>query len=166
MQCLHLLWWWEAIKTWLWQREVWRTFRNWAGRGCQTLLQVLLLLGPLFVLDVPNSLYMFPYIDTHITHKVKHYCDAGWVVVESGCLKYIITATLSPLYICFMFSYLRNRIPRIFARLIVGMSLFLIGFFSILISDVGHAHYEHRTINHSVCLILNLVRNLAFSTLP
>ena len=126
-------------------------------------LLILLALGPVFVLDVPNSLYMFPFIGIHITHKVKHYCDVGWIVVESGCLKYIVTATLSPLYICCMFSLLRNKLPRILTRLIIGMCLFLIGVVSIFISDVaGHAHHEHND-NKSQCLFdIKLDRNYQF----
>ena len=76
----------------------------------------------------------------------------GYTVSNSGCLKYIITATFFPLYIFFMFSCLRNKMPRIFARLIFGMFLLLIGVLSILISDVtSHAQYEHKD-NKSLCL--------------
>ena len=121
----------------------------------KTFLRVLLILvalGPVFVLDVPNSLYIFPNIGIHIAHKVKQYCDGSWIVVESGCLKSIVTATLSPLYICFMFFYLRTKMPRIFTRLIIGMSLFLFGAVTVLISDVvGHAQYEDK-VNESLCL--------------
>ena len=115
-------------------------------------LLILLALGPVFVLDIPNSLYIFPLIGIHIAHKVKHYCDVGWIVVESGCLKYIITATLSPLYICFILPFLRKKMPKIVTRLSFGIFLYLFGVLSILISDVGsHAHYEVRD-NKSLCL--------------
>ena len=48
--------------------------------------RLLLALGPVFVLDAPNSLYMFPFIGIYIAHQDKHYCDADWIVVESGSL--------------------------------------------------------------------------------
>ena len=116
------------------------------------ILLILLVLGPVFVLDAPNSLSLLPLIGVHIAHQGKHYCDAGWIVVESGSLKYIAIATLSPLYFCFMSYFLRKKIPRIFTRLTFGMSLFWLGVLSILILDiVGHAQYEGK-VNESLCV--------------
>ena len=125
------------------------------------ILLILLVLGPVFVLDAPNSLFLLPLIGIHIAHQGKHYCDAGWIVVESGSLKYIVIATLSPLYICFMSCYLRKKLPRIFTRLTFGMSLFWLGVLSILISDVvGHAQYEGK-VNESLCLFDIEYKNLS-----
>ena len=128
------------------------------------ILLILLALGPVFVLDVSNSFYMFPFIGIHIANQ-GDYCDLRWIVVESGCLKCIVTATLSPLYIWYMFSFFKKKVPRIFSRLIFGMSLFLLGALSTLISDVvGHAQYEGMN-NESLCLF-NIRYNKEFSLQP
>ena len=51
----------------------------------KTLLRILLVLlaiGPVFILDVPSSSFVFPLIGVHIAHKGHRYCDASWIAVS------------------------------------------------------------------------------------
>ena len=111
----------------------------------KTLMRILLILvclGPVYVLEVPNSVFGFPLISVHIAHKSQKYCDASWIIIESGCLRYIISAVVFPIYIMVLFSTKREK-PKILTRLVIGILLYLSGVLCLLVTDVvGHAQME------------------------
>ena len=108
----------------------------------KTLLRILLLLlalGPVYVLQVPASQHMFPLFGYHTGYgSVK---KAHWTrAVESGLLIALSSNALFPLYIWYIFSVCRKRIPGMFKRLGFGILLCLLGVISMFITDtVGHS---------------------------
>ena len=68
-------------------------------------------------------------------------------------MKYITSAVAFPVYICFMFHFMRKKLPGIFTRFKIGISLYLIGMSSILIADVvGHAYGELQSNASTQCM--------------
>ena len=119
------------------------------------ILVILLVLGPIFVLDMPNSTFGFLLIGVHTAHKNTKHCDTSFFLFESGTLKFIISAVLYPLYMFIMFACIRANIPRIFTRLRTGIILFLFGVSSFVITDlIGHAQ-NHINANETVqCIFM------------
>ena len=106
-------------------------------------LLVLLVLGPIFVLDMPNSLFGFLLIGVHTAHRSKEYCDASFFVFESGTLKFITSTIVYPLYVFILFACIRATMPRIFTRLGAGIIFFLLGVSSLIFTElIGHAQNE------------------------
>ena len=107
---------------------------------------VLLALGPVFTMEIFSSfmgLMLFGYHASNIQF-VNHTLEpsdlcSSWVLIWSGNLKYISGTLLFLVYIWFIFSYLHKRIPRMFARLFVGMLLYWLGGLCLLLTDLaGH----------------------------
>ena len=115
------------------------------------ILLVLLAIGPVFVLDVPNTQLTFPLIGVHIANKGHQFCDPSWIVFESGTLRYVTSAVFFPVYIWIIFSVKR---PSIFTRLGAGIVLYLVSVLSILITDViGHAQNELKVNVSMQCML-------------
>ena len=112
------------------------------------ILVFLMAIGPVFVLQLPASQYIFPLFSFHAgtaasSHFTVSNCSALKVVtrvVETGGLTALFTNILYPFYIWLVFSVLRRKIPKMFIRLGVGVVCSLLGVFSMLIIDgVGHS---------------------------
>ena len=114
------------------------------------ILAVLLALGPVFAVDVPSSytgFTMFGYhvSNVHIVNQSGGFVDpcSSWILVWSGNLKFISGTLLFPIYMWFIFSYLRNNVPRMFVRLSAGVILYLLGNLCLLFIDlIGHVLYN------------------------
>ena len=123
----------------------------------KTLLRILLLLislGPIYVLQVPVSVYVFPLFGYHIGHQYAKE-QALLKAVENGLLVPLTTNLLFPLYIWYVYLFRRNRIPKMLSRLKLGIFLSLLGVISMLIVDVvGHSMNTTQPLNHteSQCL--------------
>lgn len=115
------------------------------------ILTVLLAVGPIYILEVPASYFIFPLFTLHtgLGPKFKdHDCTARWLVVESGTLGYLISVIMFPLYIWLIYSVLRRCIPRIFIRLFLGgLLLFLTVIFMLVTDLVGHLQFEQNDVN-------------------
>ena len=131
----------------------------------KTLLRILLLLvalGPVYVLQVPASQYVYPLFGFHTSFAERYFvtrnCSASKVltrIVETGGLTALLTNILFPLYIWFVFSVLRKKSPKIFTRLKIGIVVCLLGVISMLIIDVvGHSmnKTESKNNNKSQCM--------------
>ena len=116
----------------------------------KTLFRILLLLvvmGPVHVLQVPPSQYIFPFFGFHTgnneIHTVVTNCSADHVIalaIKSGALTASITNILFPVYIWIVFSALRRNPPKMFTRLGIGIILSLFGVLTMIIIDmVGHS---------------------------
>ena len=106
------------------------------------ILVILAALGPIFLLEVPASYFIFASFTLHTGQgpefKEKN-CTARWLVLESGNLGQLFTVVTFPIYIWLIFSFLRRCIPKIFTRLLVGGLLLLIGVLSMFATDLlGH----------------------------
>ena len=100
------------------------------------ILIVLFAVGPIFVLNVSSSSFGLPIINAHITHRFNDFCDARWIFIESGTLRYAISAVVFPMYMYFIFVCMKRKQPNMFTRLQLGMLLYLLGVTCILVSDV------------------------------
>ena len=114
---------------------------------------VLLTLGPVFMLEVPASYYIFPFFALHISKSVElrnESCESvpRWVILESGGLGYIVSILFLPVYIWVIYSLLQNRIPKILCRLWCAFVTALVGVVSLLVIDlVGHILYKPKSHN-------------------
>ena len=65
----------------------------------------------------------------------------------------LLTVVLFPLYTWVLFYLLRNRLPKLFTRLRLGIVICLMGVASLLIIDVvGHSTNKADTTNHTQCM--------------
>ena len=112
------------------------------------ILTLLLVMGPVFVLQLPASQYIFPLFSFHAgtagsSHLSVRNCSmliAMTRIVETGGLTAVFTNIIFPVYIWIVFSLLRRNLPKIFTRLGIGIILSLLGVVSMLIIDgVGHS---------------------------
>ena len=128
------------------------------------ILLILFALGPSFVLEVPGSSFVFPFISLHILryHNFKNQLQISctsediWEIMfgSRSMITILSTLILFPAYIWINFSVFHNRLPKIFSRLGVGITICLLGVFSLLITDVvGHSMLnQNDTINHTQCM--------------
>ena len=126
------------------------------------IVMVLLALGPIFVLEVPGSYYLFPLFALHVDNNLQFQTDRQchslikWVLLQSGSLGYITSVVFFPLYIWVIFSLLHKRIPKILNRLRCVVFVSVAGVLCLLITDLaGHYRYHQHYLNNStsgVCL--------------
>ena len=98
---------------------------------------VLLAVGPVFVLCVPTSYLIFPLFSLHTVANSS--CSPQSVVVESGTLGHLLSLVSLPVITWVVYCVLKNRVPKILTRLEIGIILFIVGVFSMLLTDlIGH----------------------------
>ena len=121
---------------------------------------ILLAMGPVFVLEVPGSEFVFPVFGLHTLHRnlTKNFTPCNvkfeelWQLTMAGGVFMTITSiiVLFPFYMWIIFCHLRNRMPKVFTRMGVGIVLSLIGVASMLIVDVaGHSLNRTSDGNHT-----------------
>ena len=106
------------------------------------ILMVLLSIGPVFMLEIPASHFVFPLLSFHIFRYLgtelclrEHALET--IVIGSGNLMLMSTLAIFPLYIWIS---LRTRFKNIFTRIKIGIILCLLGVIALLIIDiVGHS---------------------------
>ena len=103
------------------------------------IIVLLILLGPVFALQVPASRYIFPLFGYH-TRLFKG-PNTQWIrLVENGLLMSLAENILFAFYIWYIFSRLRKRMPKMLVRIKAGIIFSLLGVISMLITDaVGHS---------------------------
>ena len=107
------------------------------------IITFLFAVGPVFVMDLPSSNVALLKYGTHIgSYQLKQYCHWEWIVVNSGLIKCIVSATFLPIYIISIW----RHIPKIFTRLGCGIILYFLGTMGMLAIDVaGHVHSKANT---------------------
>ena len=109
------------------------------------ILLVLFCLGPVFILEVPSSYFVFPIFSLHAAGSGNGSvidCTAVWILLQSGSLQYIVSVVVIPVYIWVIYTQCK-RIPRILKRLWIGIFIFLLAVLSMLVIDlVGHFQKE------------------------
>ena len=138
----------------------------------KTLLRILVILsaiGPVFALEVPGSVFVFPLFGLHSLHpyhhlKNKEYCTSKFAwkfMMGSGiAMNLFSTMILFPGYIWITLFQLRKKVPKLFVRLGIGISLCVLGVASLLITDVvGHVLNRHNFTNHSQCIFHSTLSN-------
>lgn len=110
------------------------------------ILSVLLVLGPIHILEVPTSYFIFPLYTLHTGSGpkfVSNKCTAQWLALESGTLGYLFSVVAFPVYIWLIYSFFRRCIPRTFYRLFLGGCLLFFTVVFMLLSDlVGHTRFS------------------------
>ena len=122
------------------------------------ILLVLLALGPVFVLEVPTSFFMFIVFGIHIGNHpsiVNQTCDSALIMLQKGSMNILIGVLLYPVYVWLVFSVLRHHNPKIFIRLGLAILFSLLGILSMLSIDFA-GHYKnsqgHSSGNSSMCM--------------
>ena len=134
------------------------------------ILVVLLAIGPVFALEVPGSVFVFPFFGLHSLHPYHHhknyeeYCTSKFAwkfMMGSGiAMNLFSTVILFPGYIWTTLFQLRKKVPKLFVRLGIGISLCVLGVASLLITDVvGHVQNGHNFTNHSQCIFQSTLSN-------
>ena len=134
------------------------------------ILTILLAIGPVFMLEVPASYFVFPIFSLHTLHyhKTRNYlCESkhAWeTFIGNGTAMAIFSNVIwFPMYLWIIFSFLHNRMPRTFTRLGIGIVVCLLGVTSMLIIDVaGHALNINRATNQTQCMF-QMTRDLNVS---
>ena len=126
------------------------------------ILLVFVVLGPVFVLDVPTSNFVSFLFGIHAIGKqsytLSHSCSSRFILLASGSLMSLISTLFLPLYMWIVFSGLSRYTPRIFSRLIIAVVLYLLGVVSMFCIDlVGH-HITNKngTPDASMCMFLHI----------
>lgn len=115
---------------------------------------VLLAIGPVFVLSVPTSYFLFPFFSFHATGRITDKCTYEWIFIKSGTLGYLVDLVCLPVLIWIVYCVLRNRVPKILTRMEIGILLSILGVFSMLIIDlVGH-NLTNDSTNSTHCMFL------------
>ena len=141
------------------------------------ILLLMLMMGPIFVMEVPASLFVFPLFGLHtLHHKIQYGRDnctseVIWeLFVGSGSTMALLSSmVLFPGYIFIMFSLFRKKLPKFFIRLGIGIVLWLLGVVSLLVTDfVGHRLNRHNPTNSTQCVfqtVFTLSNSLAYPIL-
>ena len=109
------------------------------------ILLVLIALGPVFVLEISSSSFIFMVFGIHIGNHpsiVNQTCDSSLIILQKGSMNNLVGVLLYPLYIWFIFSVLCRCIPKIFIRLGLAILLSLLGVLSMLGIDFA-GHYKN-----------------------
>ena len=130
-------------------------------KALKQIILLLLSLGPVHVLQVPASQYVFPLFGYHIGYGSEQ--RKNWArLVQNGFLIDLSSNILFPFYIWCIFSVFRKRIPRMFKRLGLGIVLSLLGTASMLITDIlGHSQNTANLANQteSQCMFQVTMQN-------
>ena len=115
----------------------------------KTLARIILLLlslGPIYLLHVPASQYIFPLYAYHTYASLTKWTT----LVKDGLLINLTSTCLFPIYIWLVYFLLRKRMPKMLLRLGIGIILSLLGVVSMLIIDlVGHSFTLYQHSNHT-----------------
>ena len=127
------------------------------------MITVLVVIGPALVLEVPGSELVFPLFGLHTLSYINTFegftCNATFediwsVLVASGSFMSMASIlVLFPMYMWIIFYHLRNRMPKVFTRIGIGIVLSLTGVASLFIVDVlGHSINKASDINQTQCV--------------
>ena len=122
---------------------------------------VLLAIGPVYVLCVPTSYYLFPIYSFHTVGRsdiLTSSCTVEWTLFESGTLSELLALVVIPVVIWFVYAVKKNRVPKIFTRLGISMVVFILSVFSMLLPDlIGHVLQSDRNdsfVNETQCMFI------------
>ena len=134
------------------------------------ILLVLLAVGPAFALEVPGSYFVAPLFGIHFHHYVGSVKNCKDEIPMEDLLE-IAGVLVLPSFILFpvcsliLFSLLRKKLIRLFARIGVGILFCLLGVLCFLLTDiVGHAQQNvSNSYNHTRCVFhVSLSRHSKF----
>ena len=138
------------------------------------ILLVLVALGPVFVLEVPASFFIFPMFGLHFHHlqaTLNEDCsgDSMWKLLAAllNWNQIVPKLILFPLYIWIVYSLFLKKPLKMFIRLVVGIFICLSGVVCLLITDiVGHEMNISNSTNHTQCVFQMTVSDTKSTILP
>ena len=112
----------------------------------KTFIRVFLLLialGPVFVIGVPTSFYLFSSFGFHTgtENETGLYYSAKGFLLQRGILSYLLTVIILPIYTWLFFSVLskKSMTPKILHRILFAVVLYLLSLISMIATDItGH----------------------------
>ena len=129
------------------------------------ILTTLFAIGPVFMLEVPASFFVFPVFTLHTIHYYNlsnvwrkfPLCDDKHIwetLTVYGTMMAVFSNLIwFPIYLWIVFRLFHNRMPRTFTRLGFGIVVCLLGVTSLLTIDVvGHALSTDRHANQTRCM--------------
>ena len=128
----------------------------------KTLIRVfwmLLSIGPMFVIIVPTSYYLFATFAVHTgTESMigNGNCSADWVLLQSGLLSEIVSTLIMPLYTWLLFSvlYRKNLLPKIVHRILFAALLFSLTPINMLAVDISGHTLKNTGEYNDTCIFL------------
>ena len=128
------------------------------------ILVILLILGPIYFLQVPIG-PVFASFSDHIGSNTSRsqLCSFSAVFRNMTILGNIAVVLFFPIYIWFLYAVLRRCIPRTFVRIWIGELLFLLGIMAMFILDIsGHAQHYHFSHEPAACVFTGNESNHSF----
>ena len=127
------------------------------------ILTTLFAIGPVFMLEVPASYFVFPLFSLHTLHHYEilwrnfHFCESSHIwetLTGSGAMMAVFSNVICfPIYLWIVFSLFRNKMPKTLTRLGIGIVVCLLGVTTLLLVDVvGHALNINRATNQTQCM--------------
>ena len=128
----------------------------------ECMLVILFTIGSSFALEVSASYFIFPlfgyYIRMIIIKSIKNTAQKNlfalkFLMESKTVLNLFLIVILFPAYIWIIFCCLHKKVPKLFTRLCIGITLYLLGVVSLLIAEVmGHTLNKNSFSNHSLCV--------------
>ena len=124
------------------------------------LFLLLISLGPIFVIVVPTSLYLFATYAIHTgNHNVvyKGNCGVDWVLLRSGLFSDIFSILILPLYTWLLYSVLsrKSMLPKILHRAQLAAIIFWLPIINMLVVDLtGHVQRVNKGDDNQTCMFL------------
>ena len=120
---------------------------------------MLLSLGPIFVITVPTSYYLFATFAIHTTNNVISHgnCSVEWVLLQSGLLSEIVSTFSMPLYTWLLFFVLlkKNMLPKILHRIQLAAIIFCLTPVNMLAVDLtGHVMRTNMEQGNETCMFM------------
>ena len=120
------------------------------------ILLILVALGPVFVLEVPTSFFMYIIFSIHTGHSpflLNQTCSASFILLDKGSFVNLVGVVLYPIYMWLVFFAFRRCLLKIFVRLVLSVALYIVGVISMLSIDVaGHYRIKEVARNTSFCM--------------
>ena len=125
---------------------------------------LLIALGPIFVIVVPTSFFLFATFGIHTGSIIEAgggKCSAEWVFLQSGLLSEILSTLIMPLYTWLLFSvlYRKNLLPKIIHRILFAALLFSLTPVDMLAVDLT-GHILKTNTSNETCLFLSELSNI------
>lgn len=116
---------------------------------------VLFAISPVFILDVSTSFFLFPIFSMYtvgVPKTIIAFCKPESFFLKSGTLSQLLALAIFPFIMWFVFAVQKNRVPKIFTRLGIGISLLIICLLSMIIPDlIGYSIHKGHS-NETMCM--------------
>ena len=123
------------------------------------ILLVLLALCPIFVLEIPMSVFVTVIFGVHTANRSvsrSPECTSLFILLQKGSIRSLTALILLPLFIWVVFAVFQRRTLKIFSRLLIAVLFYLGGVVSMLGIDItGHMMAERSgSANHTSCMFV------------